>query len=91
MPEQLPKSLKTERIHRLKEVEEELRDQYFATLRGKNLRVLVETPLEEGRYVGTSCRYAPVELTANAEDVGRFVDIEAGEVREGRIVAKAVS
>ncbi|MCF6278707.1 MAG: tRNA (N6-isopentenyl adenosine(37)-C2)-methylthiotransferase MiaB [Anaerolineales bacterium] len=88
MPEQLPKKLKTERIHRLKEVEAELRDQYFATLRDKNLRVLVETPLEEGRYVGTSCRYAPVELMAKPEDVGRFVDIEAGEVRDGRILAR---
>lgn len=91
MPEQLPKKLKTKRIHRLKEIEEELRDEYYASLHGKNLRVLVETPLEEGRYVGTSCRYAPVELDADPEDVGCFVDIEAGEVREGRIVGNAFS
>ncbi len=87
MSEQLPKALKTERIHRLAEVESELRDQYFATLQGKNLRVLVETPLEEGRYVGTSCRYAPVKLSASAEEVGHFVDVKAGPVNEGRILA----
>lgn len=91
---QLPKELKTERVHRLEAVESELRDKYFATLRGKRLRVLVETPLDpaahtpERRFVGTSCRYAPVELVAPPELEGEFVEVTAGAASDGRIQAQ---
>ena len=87
MSDQLPKKLKQERVHRLGEVEAELRDEYFESLRGRKLQVLVETPLKNGQYVGTSCRYAPVELSSTAEDVGKFVEVIAGPTNEGRILA----
>lgn len=86
LPDQLPKPLKQERVQRLSEVEAELRDQYFESLRGQQLRVLVETPLENGRYVGTSCRYAPVELAATRDREGEFVEVVAGGTSEGRII-----
>jgi len=89
LPEQLPKTLKQERVHQLAEVEAETRDAYFRTLRGDRLRVLVESPVEGGRYVGTACRYAPVELAASPELDGQFVEVVAGEISEGRILAAA--
>lgn len=86
MPNQLPKTLKQERVHRLAEVEAELRDEYFASLRGERLRVLVEGQSGESpTFVGTACRYAPVELAADGSQVGEFADVVAGEVRDGRI------
>ena len=87
MPEQLPKQLKTERVHRLGEVEAQLRDEYYASLAGRGLQVLVETPLEGDRCVGTSCRYAPVELEATRDRVGEFVEVKAGAISGGRIQA----
>lgn len=87
LPDQLTKKLKQERVHRLAEVEAETRDQYFRTLRGDRLRVLVETPVEGGRYVGTACRYAPVELDATEQQDGQFVEVVAGEISQGRILA----
>jgi len=89
MPGQLPKAVKQERGQELARVEAELRDKYFASLRGMQLRVLVESPLAErpDRVVGTSCRYAPVEVPRNTAPYGEFADAVAGEVREGRIVA----
>ncbi|QDU58450.1 tRNA (N(6)-L-threonylcarbamoyladenosine(37)-C(2))-methylthiotransferase MtaB [Aeoliella mucimassa] len=97
LPNQLPKPLKQERVHRLAEVEAELRDDYFRSLAGMPLKVMVESPVDaethgssdtEVRYVGTSCRYAPVEFLANRSLEGEFVDVLAGEVQDGRIVAK---
>ncbi|MGI9456586.1 MAG: tRNA (N(6)-L-threonylcarbamoyladenosine(37)-C(2))-methylthiotransferase MtaB [Aeoliella sp.] len=85
LPEQLPKSLKQERVHRLADVESELRDKFFESLRGERLRVLVESPLDNSRYVGTACRYAPVELVASQDQSGDFVDVIAGESMDGRI------
>ena len=89
MDDQIPKKIKQERVHRLEEVEAELRDAYFETLLGRQLQVMVETPIANttDRYVGTSCRYAPVEVTATPEHVGSFVTAKAGVVADGRIVA----
>jgi threonylcarbamoyladenosine tRNA methylthiotransferase MtaB len=96
LPDQLPKSLKQERVHRLAEVEAQLRDEYFTSLKGKQLRVLVEGNLNaefgvrnaESVHVGTSCRYAAVQLHATADDQGQFVDVLAGPITNGRILAR---
>jgi threonylcarbamoyladenosine tRNA methylthiotransferase MtaB len=109
MPNQVPAQTRDERASELAAVEAELRDAYFHGLRGRRLRVLVESKAEggsrkgEGRtihnasfpvpastfplWLGTSCRYAPVELAANFSDVGRLVEVIAADVRNGCIVA----
>jgi threonylcarbamoyladenosine tRNA methylthiotransferase MtaB len=101
LPEQLSKQLKQERVHALAAVEAELRDEYFATLRGVRLRVLVESqvperagaspPRSDAPLVGTSCRYATVELPADSAEVGEFADVIAGDACNGRILAQPAS
>jgi threonylcarbamoyladenosine tRNA methylthiotransferase MtaB len=87
LPGQLPKQVKQQRGRELAAVEAELRDAYFASLRGMRLRVLVESPLEgSASFVGTSCRYAPVEAPCGPEQVGNFVDVVAGVSSDGRIL-----
>ena len=78
MPNQVPATIRDERCQELAAVEAELRDEYFRSLRGRQLRVLVESKSEmadgaDGMWIGTSCRYAPVKLVANTSDVGRLV------------------
>jgi threonylcarbamoyladenosine tRNA methylthiotransferase MtaB len=91
MPGQLPKSIKQDRVRELTAVEGELRDAYFGSLLGRRLRVLVESPLEDdSRYVGTSCRYAAVDLAADLDQVGTFVDVRASDVSAGRIVGDSI-
>ena len=70
--------------HRLAAVEGELRAAYFRSLIGRNLRVLVESrsSATAGHAVGTSCRYAPVELPGGAM-VGQLVNAVAREVIPG--------
>ncbi len=89
MPGQLPKEVKHARGQELARVETALQAEYFAKLRGKQLRVLVESPLENNqeRSVGTSCRYATVELPRELASYGEFVDVTAGDVHDGRIQA----
>ncbi|HYO23957.1 MAG TPA: tRNA (N(6)-L-threonylcarbamoyladenosine(37)-C(2))-methylthiotransferase MtaB [Lacipirellulaceae bacterium] len=129
LPAQLPKQLKHERVKALAAVEAALRDEYFDSLRGMRLLVLVEgeappqragsspTPapqsssdpppakggarggspdasLKQGpsgripnaSLVGTSCRYANVELPAGSAAPGDFVEVTAGAGVEGRIL-----
>jgi threonylcarbamoyladenosine tRNA methylthiotransferase MtaB len=80
--------VKADRCRRLAELESRLRKEYFESLRGRLLEVLVESPATRtGRVVGTSCRYAPVELPAARAEVGQLVTVTARSVVDGVIHA----
>jgi threonylcarbamoyladenosine tRNA methylthiotransferase MtaB len=83
----IPRHVQRERQQVLAGVETQLRDAYFERLRGKSLRVLVESPLvdQPRMMVGTSCRYAPVEVPADLHQAGHFLDVVASTTRNGRI------
>ena len=88
MPDQVSPEVRAERSRQLAELERELRDRYFGELVGRPLRVLVEGQLEDShRLLGTSCRYAPVELVGDKSLVGKFVDVLAAEVADNCIIA----
>jgi threonylcarbamoyladenosine tRNA methylthiotransferase MtaB len=89
MPDQVPPHVRQARSRELAGLESELRDAYFASLRGMRLRVLAES-LEDEAMIGTACRYAPVSLPANAACPGELVDVVADETRDGRVHAHAV-
>ncbi len=89
MPDQIPEAVKAARAERLAMLEAELRDRYYEQLVGKRLRVLVESPVKDrpGRMLGTSCRYAPVELPGTIAMRRQFANVTAGSVENGRIIA----
>ncbi|TWT90789.1 Threonylcarbamoyladenosine tRNA methylthiotransferase MtaB [Pseudobythopirellula maris] len=78
MEGQLSKEVKTQRVHELGRLESELKTAYYQTLVGKQLQVLVESEVKDkpGRFVGTSCRYAPVEVEGSRDQVGELVEVE---------------
>jgi threonylcarbamoyladenosine tRNA methylthiotransferase MtaB len=83
MPDQVLPQVKAERHERLAELESRLRREYFASLAGRDLTVLVEGEAESGGgWAGTSCRYAPVEIDAFDEHVspGDLVRVRAQNV-----------
>ncbi len=92
MSGQVPKHVQQERSRELAAVEAELRDAYYRSLIGRQLRVLVETKdagcgrQGTGIWFGTSCRYAVVEVPANAANEGRFVDVIATSICGQHIV-----
>lgn len=89
MSQQVPEAVKQRRAADLSELGENLRHDYFRSLAGRELQVLVETPAgkKDGLLLGTSGRYAPVELAGNRRLIGRLVSVTAGAVVEGRIRA----
>jgi len=90
MAAQVHGDVKRRRVARLSEVETETRHAYFQRLAGRRLQVLAESPLEgsPGRFTGTACRYAPVELAASNVDADRLVDATVVEVRPDRLLAE---
>jgi threonylcarbamoyladenosine tRNA methylthiotransferase MtaB len=89
MSDQVDPHVKNERLERLAELEIETRDAYYASLRGQQLRVLIESPVENrsGYMVGTACRYAPVELPGTIAMRKQFATVTAGETINGHIIA----
>jgi len=89
MPDQVPHPIKAERVERLAELEQRLAIRYYQSLVGRKLQVMVESPVPErpGYIYGTSCRYAIVEAPAGTAPFGRFAEIIAGGVANGRIQA----
>ncbi|MCA9177702.1 MAG: tRNA (N(6)-L-threonylcarbamoyladenosine(37)-C(2))-methylthiotransferase MtaB [Planctomycetales bacterium] len=71
MPQQIEKSVKSERGKQLAELEARLRGDYFASLVGVPQQVLWETE-RDGATRGTSSRYAPVELASGGAELGEL-------------------
>ncbi|MCC7474918.1 MAG: tRNA (N(6)-L-threonylcarbamoyladenosine(37)-C(2))-methylthiotransferase MtaB [Pirellulales bacterium] len=92
MPGQVPAAVKQERCRELAEVESELRTQYYERLIGRSLRVLVETKDAggggpgAGNWIGTSCRYATVELTVADGLEGEFKEAIPKRIQGDRLV-----
>jgi threonylcarbamoyladenosine tRNA methylthiotransferase MtaB len=86
MPGQVSAGVKQERARALAAVETELRDAYYRSLLGCRLRVLVESPTENG-WSGTACRYATVALPGDSTSQGQFVDVCANAIDGDRMVA----
>jgi threonylcarbamoyladenosine tRNA methylthiotransferase MtaB len=93
LPGQITRRQKSDRSRRLAELEFELRDAYFQSLNGTELDVLVESQLaaDSSRWVGTSCRYAPVVLNEGGREgdrtPGELVSVKAGNVLDQMICA----
>ena len=75
MPDQITKKVKQDRIARLIETESELRKQYFDSLVGRQLQMLIETN-EDGVLKGTTDRYA----TAVAPSDSEFGENQTGQL-----------
>jgi threonylcarbamoyladenosine tRNA methylthiotransferase MtaB len=79
MAGQVPKKIRADRVRRLGQLESVLRRDYFDSLIGRRLQLLVEC--EESldsttnhhwnkRLVGTTCRYTPASLVTDHADIG---------------------
>jgi len=89
MPDQVPMPIRRRRAAELSELGRRLRQRYFESLAGRQLQVLVESPLQDrpGMLLGTSGRYTPVELPGGEDRIGQLVEVTAGGTGDGRIRA----
>ncbi len=74
--DRLPSAQIRERVTRMNALQHDLALQYYQTLVGAPLEVLVEQIAAErpGYVRGTDRRYVPVEIPGNEADIGRFVN-----------------
>lgn len=107
MPEQVAKEVRAERVARLAEVENQLRRDYFQSLVGRSLQLMVEgvqpivlpaaaePPANDRQYLlrGTTCRYAPAETVVSGGLIskGRLIDVTAARTDGERIFATPVA
>ena len=82
-PDQVNPEVRKERCRILSELERDLAEDYYKTLVGRDLEVMVERELRDrpGWVRGTDRRYAPVELPGTSHDIGTFVSAR-GEAAE---------
>jgi len=86
MTDQTPPDVKAARCRELTALESELRDQYFASLVGRELEVLVESAADApGRLLGTACRYAPVEVPGDETLAGQLIRVRPQSIADGRL------
>jgi len=96
MKEQIPKAIKKQRGAEIKALANELQQEYYQSLIGKQLEVLVESAGREqsSAVVGTSCRYAPVEFQGPTNQdlaIGQLMPVLATEVLADRVIGSLVN
>ena len=93
MPDDVPTAEKHRRATQLIALSKILRRRFFDGLIGRKLQVLVEStaPQRPGVLLGTSARYAPVELPGTQDQIGHLVEITAREVAQGRLLAESLT
>jgi threonylcarbamoyladenosine tRNA methylthiotransferase MtaB len=86
MGDQITKAVKSQRGKAVLELETELKREYFESLVGERLQLLVEKIHDDGTASGTSCRYAPIRATVKNQPENSLVDVQidsAGEFLVG--------
>ena len=75
LPDQVHGTIREARTQTLERLERELARQYYASLVGRDVEVLVEGQLDlrPGWVHGTDRRYAPVEIPGQRDDVSRMI------------------
>jgi threonylcarbamoyladenosine tRNA methylthiotransferase MtaB len=82
MTDQVSPLIKADRCDRLAEIEKQLRHEYFQSLLGRRLTVLIEGHSDGERVglSGTACRYAPAQIVSHATVTGALINVQAQAV-----------
>ena len=90
--DQVKPDVRKERCRILSELERELAEDYYQTLVGRELEVLVEgiSRKRPGWVHGSDRRYAPVEVPGTNHDIGRFVSARGEAASRQTVTATRV-
>lgn len=76
MPDQIAKEVKSVRVARLAEIGDTIRKDYFNSLIGERLQLMIETTRGSEQF-GTTCRYAPTKVAGLEKHHGELIPIRA--------------
>ena len=93
MTDVVSKQVKKQRGQELAQLEQQQRGHYFQRLVGRQLQVLVESPVvdQPGWLQGTSARYATVRFPGPAEWIGQLISVEAEQSQIDWILARSLA
>lgn len=88
-PDQVKPEVRKERCRILSELERDLAEDYYQTLVGRELEVLVERESRDRPdwVRGTDRRYAPVEVPGTTHDIGAFVTARGESAERQQLTA----
>ena len=88
MDNQVPISIKRERIHKLLEIQHQISEQLFKEMIGKTVRVLLDTENAK-EYIGKAQCGKVVKITKEKPlKVGNFYDIEIIDYNKGNLIGR---
>ncbi len=92
LPDQISPDVKKEWGQRLAALGAQLAREYYDSLLGRELSVLVERESTDrsGWVSGTACRYAPVEFSAEPASIGKILQVEGLSATDEGVVASVV-
>ncbi len=90
MPDQITKQVKSERGKTVSKLEKEIQQQYFHSLVGEEVQLLIENVGEDGVASGTSCRYAQVKCELPEATENDLVNVKIQRVEADHLVAQAI-
>lgn len=94
MDDQIPKDVRSQRVHALGQLEAQLRSEYFDSLVGQQEQLLIESrhDREDGRveFRGTTARYAPAELCVDHLQAveGDLITVRVGASDGEKLIAE---
>lgn len=90
MSDQISKQEKSKRVARLSEVGESVRREYFDSLVGEELQMMIETT-KDGYQLGTTCRYAPMKIADAGLEHGTLANIRVSrQSDEGLLIGELI-
>ncbi len=90
MKDQIPKSIKKSRGKVVSQLESELRKEYFETLIGSDVQIMVESATD-GLAAGTSCRYGQVQIETNQLITGSLAKVEVVATVDEHLVGRLIN
>ncbi len=85
-PNQVPENVKKERVHRAEQVASETAAQYRRSFIGREVAVLVENRLSNGRYEGMTPHYCRVRLVGENFQPGMIVPVQIVDVEDDVLI-----
>ena len=91
-PNQVPPEIRKERCRILTELGHDLAEDYYQTLVGRDLEVLVEREYRDrpGWVGGSDRRYVPVELPGTSHDIGTLVSARGEVAGREQLIANRI-
>ncbi len=76
MPDQVPENIKEQRSQKMIKLAEEMKNEFYEKYKGREMGVLLEKKMKNGKYHGTTANYMDVFIENNENLCGEIVKVK---------------